>query len=177
MKALENKEIYALEDVSLYCYEGEKCVGLNENIFLAGPTPRSEDVKSWRPQAINILRELGYKGNILIPEPRNGGWAENYYHQVEWELESLNKSTGIIFWIPRNMDNMPGMTTNIELGYIVGSKYSCESPDWIPYLEVGFPENAPHTRYISALLKYHSLGEPSNTLEATCQNMLKQLHY
>ena len=30
------------------------------SLFLAGPTPRDDDVVSWRPEAVRILSELGF---------------------------------------------------------------------------------------------------------------------
>src|SRR6266511_3357557 len=42
------------------------------SLFLAGPTPRSADVPSWRPEALNLLRGLGFAGTVLVPERR--GW-------------------------------------------------------------------------------------------------------
>ena len=36
--------------------------GESPSIFLAGPTPRREDVPSWRPQALEVLAGLGFTG-------------------------------------------------------------------------------------------------------------------
>ena len=35
------------------------------SIFLAGPTPRSRHVISWRPEALDLLRCLGFAGTVL----------------------------------------------------------------------------------------------------------------
>lgn len=43
-------------------------------IFLAGPTPRSADTQSWRPEAVRLLQESGYDSIVFVPEPRNGKW-------------------------------------------------------------------------------------------------------
>ena len=40
------------------------------SIFLAGPSPRSSGVPSWRPQALDLLRALGFSGTVLVPERR-----------------------------------------------------------------------------------------------------------
>ena len=168
----ENKDIYALEEVTMYSEKENILLGLTANIFLAGPTPREEHVASWRPEAINILRDLGYKGNIVIPEPRNGKWTLNYDSQVDWELQSIFNSGNILFWIPRNMETMPGMTTNVEFGYVVGLKNMCEDPGFYQ-ISAGFPENTPHTRYLSGLLRYHSYEPASSSLEETCKKMIK----
>jgi hypothetical protein len=56
------------------------------SIFLAGPTPRSGDVTPWRPEALDLLLELGFSGTVLVPE-RRGGWHRgDYLDQVEWEF-------------------------------------------------------------------------------------------
>jgi hypothetical protein len=41
------------------------------SLFLAGPTPRSAEVASWRPGALHILSELGFGGSVLVPERRD----------------------------------------------------------------------------------------------------------
>jgi calcineurin-like phosphoesterase family protein/nucleoside 2-deoxyribosyltransferase len=99
-------EIYAEEDISK---PGEK-------IFLAGPTPRSLDIESWRPKMIEALREEGFEGHILIPEKRKPEEGYDYDAQVEWEDKALKAADVILFWVPRKKDNMPGFTTNIEFG-------------------------------------------------------------
>jgi hypothetical protein len=42
--------------------EGEK------SIFLAGPTPRTPGIISWRKEACEILEELGFNGIVYVPE-------------------------------------------------------------------------------------------------------------
>ena len=37
------------------------------SIFLAGPTPRTSGVASWRPEALDLLREVGFGGTVLVP--------------------------------------------------------------------------------------------------------------
>jgi len=46
------KVIYSFEEIKI---EGK-------SIFLAGPTPRNNDVDSWRSEAINILRKNKFVG-------------------------------------------------------------------------------------------------------------------
>lgn len=99
--------VYALE---------EPPVSYSKSIFLAGPTPRSEGVSSWRPDAIRALAAVGYDGVVYVPESRNGKWHGNYDHQVEWEDHHLNMSDCILFWVPRDMATMPALTTNDEWG-------------------------------------------------------------
>jgi len=86
-------------------------------IFLAGPTPRRKDVQSWRPDALHILEEHRYEGTVYVPEARDGIWKPNEYEmQVEWEEAALNKAACILFWVPRKMGTLPGLTTNVEFG-------------------------------------------------------------
>lgn len=120
--------IYAKEEIST----AKKPV-----VFLAGPTPRSVNVKSWRPEAIKLFGELGFEGTLLIPEDRNG-LILDYGNQVEWEEEGLIRADCIMFWIPRNIDTLPGFTTNIEWG------------TWHKSGKVilGAPQGAPKMRYI-----------------------------
>lgn len=38
------------------------------SIYLAGPSPRSNTVKSWRPEAIALLKKLGFTYDVIVPE-------------------------------------------------------------------------------------------------------------
>ena len=87
----------------------------DDGIFLAGPTPRSPEVKSWRPEAIKLFREHGYQGSLFIPETR-GDEPFDWERQVQWEAGGLEVSKCIMFWVPRQMETMPALTTNIEFG-------------------------------------------------------------
>ncbi len=91
-------------------------------IFLAGPTPRSPSVPSWRPLALALLEQAGFTGTVFVPEPRGGVWGD-YMGQVEWESEGLNRADCILFWIPRDLTpdengypKMGALTTNDEWG-------------------------------------------------------------
>ena len=91
---------------------------LHRSIFLAGPTPRSADVPSWRPEAIRILEGMPYwDGDVIVPEPAPGGsWPEREGAQIAWEWLGLHTASVVAFWVPRNMRDMPGLTTNTEFG-------------------------------------------------------------
>jgi nucleoside 2-deoxyribosyltransferase-like protein len=91
------------------------------SIFLAGPTPRSADVSSWRPEALAILQELQFAGTLLVPERRNCSVRFNYLDQVEWEFAGLEGCSVVAFWVPRELSTLPGFTTNVEFGRYVGS--------------------------------------------------------
>jgi len=87
------------------------------SLFLAGPTPRSPDVASWRPEALaEIERAWDRPGRLVVfnPEPRDGVWPD-YEHQRTWELHWGDRADVVLFWIPRG-PGMPALTTNDEFG-------------------------------------------------------------
>jgi len=99
-------------------YAKEALLGdFSKSIFLAGPTPRSKEVQSWRPEAIEFLKEAGFDGVVFSPEPRGTGWHGEYTDQIEWEEQCLHRADCILFWIPRNLKTLPGFTTNDEWGF------------------------------------------------------------
>jgi hypothetical protein len=112
---------------------------LTKSIFLAGPTPRSPEVASWRPEALKTLAWLDFKGEVFVPEssdlkPHEAG----YDNQVWWELEALEKATVVVFWVPRDLETMPAFTTNVEFGMLVKSGK----------VLLGAPEGAPKMNYL-----------------------------
>src|SRR5262245_50045734 len=124
------------------------------SIFLAGPTPRSAEVKSWRPEALDILRELGFSGTVVVPECRD--WSLKL-DQVEWEYLGLEGCSVIAFWVPRQLPLLPGFTTNVEFGRYVGSGRCV----------YGRPDKAPHTGYLDWLYTKVTGRQPEMTLLAT----------
>jgi hypothetical protein len=129
-----------------------------KSVFLAGPTPRSKDVESWRPEALRILSELAYDGYVFVPEDRTGGFNGDYDGQIEWEHEGLHSAEVILFWVPRCLNTMPAFTTNIEFGYWMG-----KDPGKIIF---GTPNDAPKMGY--QLYYCDKLSIPvANTLELT----------
>ncbi|MFF9638784.1 nucleoside 2-deoxyribosyltransferase domain-containing protein, partial [Streptomyces bacillaris] len=114
-------------------------------VFLAGPTPdEAAPVPSWRPAAVEALAAQ-WTGDqpltVLTPESRDGVRAERYEHQVDWETAARAHATAILFWIPRDMERLPGMTTNVEFGLdvttgraVLGCPPDCPSPERNRYL-------------------------------------------
>jgi len=137
---------------------------LTKSIFLAGPTPRSQDVQSWRPEALKLLEELGYDGVVFVPEDRpdeNGvtTYHGNYIAQIDWEECYLHMADVILFWVPRDLKTMPAFTTNDEWGF------------WKKSGKVvfGAPESAEKCRY--QLHYAQKFGAPSaSSLHATVGN-------
>jgi len=128
--------IYAQEELDAL----DNC---NLILFLAGPTPRDENTKSWRQEFLKVLEDSDFHGTVLIPEMRNPkDWKENFAYdkQIEWEHNAMGIATDIIFWIPRELKKMPAFTTNIEFGYWLAKDYN--------KMIVGFPEGTPKNDYI-----------------------------
>lgn len=94
------------------------------SVFLAGPTPRRDEVPSWRPAAVEALATQ-WRGleplTVLTPESKGGIRAAHYDDQVDWETEARAAASAILFWIPRDLQTMPGFTTNVEFGLDVGT--------------------------------------------------------
>lgn len=146
----------------IYTLEPPPRVGFS-SIFLAGPSPRDGAPGSWRPEALEYLRARGYAGHVYVPETRDGSPAP-YADQVAWEEMALNRADVILFWVPRDMDKMPGLTTNDEWGTWKGSGKVV----W------GCPPDAPKTRY--QLHHARKLLVPtSSTLKSTVESALNRL--
>jgi hypothetical protein len=114
------------------------------SVFLAGPTPRTATVPSWRPDAIAALGQAwtGHRPlTVLTPESRGGRRAAEYHDQVDWEATGLDTATAILFWIPRDLRDLPGFTTNVEFGLyvrsgrvVLGCPPDCPNPERNRYL-------------------------------------------
>jgi 8-oxo-dGTP pyrophosphatase MutT (NUDIX family) len=88
------------------------------SLFLAGPTPRSADVASWRPGVLaEVARQWdGREGLVVfVPEPRDGSVWPEYDGNRRWELFWGDRVDTVLFWIPRG-PGLPGLTTNDEWG-------------------------------------------------------------
>ncbi len=93
-------------------------------IFLAGPTSRTNVYeKSWRKTAVDVFRECGFDGYVCVPEfyYQRQFTDDDWDRQTDWEWNLLSRSDCIMFWVPRNMKDMPGLTTNLEFGTYLSS--------------------------------------------------------
>jgi 8-oxo-dGTP pyrophosphatase MutT (NUDIX family) len=105
---------------------------ITKSIFLAGPSPRGEKGLSWRPEALKTLERLGYDGTVFVPETKEFN-QDTYLDQIEWEHKALNYADIILFWIPRDLEKLPGFTTNIEFGWWMRSgKVILAAPEGAP---------------------------------------------
>jgi 8-oxo-dGTP pyrophosphatase MutT (NUDIX family) len=133
----------------------------SKSIFLAGPTPRSPDVPSWRPEALQLLEQAGYDGVVFVPEPQGQTWPK-YDDQAAWERAALDAADAIVFWVPRDMKTMPGLTTNVEFGLYAGSGK----------VFLGAPPGADSVTYLA-----HVMGRdvsPSHGMVDTLRGVLTQ---
>ena len=153
------KEIYAFEDPL------RKTFDKKPSIFLAGPSPRDLKDLNWRCEqdgALEYMNKKRFQGLVFVPLPRKGLWGDNYDGQIDWELKYLRASTVIVFWIPRDLQKLPGFTTNVEFGLFVESKK----------VILGHPEKAPKTGYLDYLAKLNNVPI-YHTLEATLDKGMK----
>ena len=60
------------------------------------------------------LARLGFDGAVFVPEPRDGAWTPDYDGQITWEEAGLHRADCILFWVPRDMETLPGLHTNVE---------------------------------------------------------------
>lgn len=127
------------------------------SIFLAGPTPRDSETKSWRPQALELLKD--FDGEVYVPETSDGQWRHNYDDQIIWETRYLEQAKVILFWVPRDLISMPAFTTNVEFGL------------WLKSGKIvyGHPEQAQKMKYLdwharqTGLTVYTTLEETITT--------------
>jgi hypothetical protein len=54
-----------------------------KGIFLAGPSPRNNNVISWRKEALKILEELNHQGMVFVPDFKSS--------EVEYDFTDLSK--------------------------------------------------------------------------------------
>jgi 8-oxo-dGTP pyrophosphatase MutT (NUDIX family) len=146
------------------CYAGEEPPEeWDASVFLAGPSPRRSNVPSWRPEALAELDRQWNNGLLVVfvPEPADGKRFPDYENQIDWEERWLDAADVILFWVPRNMATLPGLTTNIEFG-----RYESSGR-----VVLGAPQDAEHMRYLQAHARKH--GAPvTATLPDTVRETL-----
>ena len=153
-----------------------------KTVFLAGPTSRDGIPDyMWRKDAVHFLRVHGCTGNILVPEPRGYSYlaedceddftdAERIY---EWEHEGIRNATYPIVWIPRNMQQLLGLTTNREIGQLMGR---AEHETLLSKnLFIGWPQSAKKIGSLEFELRKAEVGflkgEHFTSLEELCKEI------
>ena len=144
-------------------YSDQKVVKNKKSIFIAGPTPRDRNVKSWRTTACEKLNELGFDGVVYVPEYSSWKPKTDYVDQAMWEREALIEATVIMFWIPISLPDMPAFTTNVEFGY------------WLHSGKViyGRPDDATKIKYLDWLYKEDYNKSPINDLDELLKEAIK----
>ncbi len=90
------------------------------SMFLFGPTPREENIPSWRPRALDFLRQARFNGVVFVPENEEWGLDKVIYEeQTRWEITAAGISKVRVVWIPRELAHMPAFTTNTEYGFVI----------------------------------------------------------
>lgn len=136
---------------------------LPRSIFLAGPTPREQSVPSWRPEALRIIDTFGFDGTVFVPEDGDGSTRFSYDDQIEWELRALHSATVILFWIPRELTDMPAFTTNVEFGLFAARRN----------IVMGHPRAAPKMTYLQGIAKLYGI-RCEMTLQDTCWHAIQK---
>ena len=72
-----------------------------------------------------------------------------------WERIALTEAIVILFWIPRELPDMPAFTTNVEFGYLLHSGK----------VIYGHPNNAKKIKYLDWLYKIDYNKEPFLNLD------------
>lgn len=109
-----------------------------KGVFLAGPTS-SEEHTAWRVRVIELLKQKGYKGYVMIPEFRDGGFEKNRLSMddgrpssiegsdraseriTDWETAGLENCSQVLFWMPFSLgekgdpNSLPGFATRGEV--------------------------------------------------------------
>lgn len=136
--------------------KGMDTPAVGQTIFLAGPCPRgslkeTQWQNQWHNDAVEYLRLKGFEGNVCIPLPYLN---EDFEQGVVWEDTFLQKSNVILFWVPRDLETLPGFTTNVEFG------------EWMKSGKcvLAFPEGAPKMRYLVVKAKWNGIPV-AHTLE------------
>lgn len=144
---------------------------ITSTVFLAGPSPRKVGDPNWRPEAIEALRRAGYQGTVLSPVPRNGEWPQDYNDQIDWESAHLGVCDALLMWVPRDLEVLPGFTSNVEFGEWLNSGK----------LLYGRPPDSPKTSYLDA--RYRSVNSkqkppfhvPAESLDQLAQMVVWRL--
>lgn len=145
-------------------YYGDKIEKNNKAISLCGPTIRSNKIISWRKEAIDILKNIGYDGIVYIPEAKDKNFAfKTKEDQLFWERECYINSNVIVFWVPRKFPSMLGLTTNVEFGYWLKSKKCI----------YGRPDDSYRTDYLDWLYNLEYNKKPENSLDELLRQAVK----
>lgn len=145
-------------------YSNEKLKRGEKSVFLAGTTAQPGE-KDWRKEVVSLLEKRGYDGVVYNPDYSSLALQNDYKTQLEWELRAIKDSTVVIFWVDRDLQKRPGLTTNVEFGY------------WLRSGKVfyGRPDTSQKCLYLDMLYKLEKGAAPCKTLEKLVDEALKYL--
>lgn len=146
------------------------------SLFAAGPTSRAHlrnkdgsEVLSWRPNFVKELEKHHYSGQVFIPESKHGGFCNDREKQINWEYDHLHMAKLIVFWVPRDLETLPGFTTNCEYGY------------WLRSGKIlyGRPESAHKISYLDWMYKKETGLKPATSMSELVRQVLdwQKLYY
>lgn len=153
------------------------------SVFLAGPTSRHGIPDyMWRKDAVHYLRSYGYWGKIYVPEPRGYSYLAdersddftNAHKIYWWENRGIRQATNVVVWIPRDKQQLLGLTTNREVGQLMGrAEFDKDLSD---HLWIGWPKEAEHMGSLNYELSQAGVGakkgEHFNSLEDLCKEIV-----
>lgn len=154
------------------------------SVFLAGPSSRDGIPDyMWRKDAVFFLRKYGYTGYIIVPEPRGYSFLSkkmtDFTNRAEiprWERYGLRTATYILFWIPRNREQLLGLTTNREIGQWMGKAEHDSQAN--KKLFIGWPDGAVNMGSLSMEIEEgkigHLNGEHFVSLGTMCRAVVSQ---
>lgn len=127
-------------------------------VFLAGPTPRDPDVRSWRENMVANFSDLLMLNSLdsvhlILPEERYGVvFHGDGDRQNEWEHLAIESCDVLFFWVPRSIEGgMPGFTTNVEFGLWLDKK---------EHVVFGHPGDAEKVSYLAWLYRKYKRRDP-----------------
>ena len=131
-------------------------------IFLAGPIQGAPDYKS---TIIKHPKFKKYEDKIIFIDPKRKKFDAStfdYNSQVSWETRYLRMSDIVLFWIPEEVEKIPGrdyaQTTRVEFLECLARKKK---------IAAGMEETLPLRKYMDYKFKYYQGKELAYTLEET----------
>jgi len=142
----------------------EKVIKGEKSILLAGPTHEGEIINSWRNNACIELKKLGFDGVVYVPEYSMSSLNLKNTDKGKWELEALEESTVILFWVPNNLEDTPAFETNSLFGY-------CMSTGKVVYGRQG---NSSKAKYIDWLYNFDYSEKPCSNLNELLESSINK---
>ena len=136
-----------------------------ENILDCDNETLSHVMDTVRLISKHYVEDLGYDGIVYVPEYSTWKPKEDYVDQAMWERNALTAASVIVFWLPRDLETMPGFTTNVEFGY------------WLPSKKViyGRPDGAPKIKYLDWLYELDYGVKACNDLMSLLESAVNKL--